>query len=311
MSLTVFVIRRLLATVLLIPAVMLVTFALLRGARGNPFQPPEGYPLLPAPSQRALEDFYRLDEPWLVEFAIYLKNVFTLDFGPSQVQRDLDVNAVMSESFPVTLELVLLAAACAIPLGIGLGMLAATNRSTPTDFAAVSVASVLLAIPVFFVAFLLSEYLVVERHLFPPGWDTWKAKILPTITLALAPTGYIARLVRGAVVEQLQEDYVRTARAKGLEWERIVWVHVLRNSLAPFVSGAAPMLALLITGAFFVEQLFRVPGVSSFFVEGARTRDYSLLLGLTVALAIVVLVANLIADVVLAAIDPRVREAKR
>src|SRR5918992_413500 len=154
MSLTVFVLRRLVATVLLVPGVMLVTFALLRGARGNPFEPPEGYPLLPAPSQRALEDYYHLDEPWLVEFAVYLKNVFTLDFGPSQVQRNLDVNAVMRESLPVTLELVLLAAACAVPLGIGLGVLAATNRSTAIDFAAVSGASVLLVIPVFFVAFL-------------------------------------------------------------------------------------------------------------------------------------------------------------
>ena len=311
MSLTVFVIRRLVATVLLVPGVMLVTFALLRGARGNPFQPPEGYPLLPAPSQRALEDYYHLEEPWFVEFAIYLKNVFTLDFGPSQVQRDLDVNAVMSESLPVTLELVLLAVACAVPLGIGLGMVAATHRSSGIDFAAVSAASILLVVPVFFVAFVLSKYLIFEWHLFPSGWEGWKAKVLPTLTLALAPTGYIARLVRAAVVEQLQEDYVRTARAKGLEWERIVWVHVLRNSLGPFVSAAAPMLALLITGAFFVEELFRVPGVSAFFVEGARTRDYSLLLGLTVALAIIVLVANLIADVVLAAVDPRVREGKR
>lgn len=290
---------------------MLVTFALLRGARGNPFEPPEGYPLLPAPTQHALEEYYHLDEPWFVEFAVYLKNVFTLNFGPSQVQRDLDVNAVMRESLPVTLELVLLAVACAVPLGIGLGVLAATKRSTAIDFAAVSAASILLVLPVFFVAFVLSEYLVFEWQLFPSGWEGWKAKVLPALTLALAPTGYIARLVRAAVVEQLQEDYVRTARAKGLEWERIVWVHILRNSLGPFVSAAAPMLALLVTGAFFVEQLFRVPGVSSFFVEGARTRDYSLLLGLTVALAVIVLVANLIADVVLAAVDPRAREAKR
>lgn len=311
MSLTVFVIRRLVATVLLVPGVMLVTFALLRGARGNPFEPPEGYPLLPAPTQHALEEYYHLDEPWFVEFAVYLKNVFTLNFGPSQVQRDLDVNAVMRESLPVTLELVLLAVACAVPLGIGLGVLAATKRSTAIDFAAVSAASILLVLPVFFVAFVLSEYLVFEWQLFPSGWEGWKAKVLPALTLALAPTGYIARLVRAAVVEQLQEDYVRTARAKGLEWERIVWVHILRNSLGPFVSAAAPMLALLVTGAFFVEQLFRVPGVSSFFVEGARTRDYSLLLGLTVALAVIVLVANLIADVVLAAVDPRAREAKR
>ena len=311
MSLTAFVVRRLLTVVVLIPAVMLVTFALMRGAGGSPFRPPEGYVVVPGPYQRILEDFYHLDEPWIVEFAIYVKNVFTLDFGPSQVQRNLDVNAVIRESFPVTLELVLLAVAIAVPVGIGLGVLAATHRGSGLDFAAVSAATLLLVVPVFFVAFVFSEYLVFEWHLFPTGWETRKAKVLPALTLALAPTGYIARLVRGSVVEQLQEDYVRTARAKGLRPPRVVLVHVLRNSLAPFVAAAAPMLALLVSGAFFVEQLFRVPGVSSFFVEGARTRDYSLLLGLTVVLAILVLVANLIADVILAAVDPRVRETKR
>lgn len=311
MTLAVFVLRRLLAVVVLVPAVMLVTFALMRGAGGSPFRPPEGYVVVPGPYQRILEDFYHLDEPWLVEFAIYVKNVFTFNFGPSQVQRSLDIDAVIRSSFPITLELVFLAVACAIPLGVGLGVLAAAHRSSGIDFATTSAASVLLVVPVFFVAFLLSDYFVFEWHLFPPGWGSWKARVLPSLTLALAPTGYIARLVRGAVVEQLQEDYVRTARAKGLEWRRILWVHVLRNSLVPFLAAAVPMLALLITGAFFVERLFLVPGVSAFFVEAALTRDYPLLMALTVVLAIVVLLANLVADVALAVLDPRIREAAR
>jgi ABC-type dipeptide/oligopeptide/nickel transport system permease component len=135
--------------------------------------------------------------------------------------------------------------------------------------------------------------------------------VLPTLTLALAPTGYIARLIRVAVVETLQEDYVRTAHAKGLLEHRIIWVHVLRNSLVPFLSSAVSMLALLVTGSFFVERSFRVPGASSAFLDAAFTRDYPLLMGLTVVLAVIVLLANLVADVLLAIVDPRVRDAMR
>jgi ABC-type dipeptide/oligopeptide/nickel transport system permease component len=227
------------------------------------------------------------------------------------VFRSLDVTDVITSSFPVTLELVLLAAAWAVPLGIGLGVLAARRPNSFVDFLATSLASVVLVVPVFFVAFALSEYVVFEWHLAQPGWDGWRTKVLPSFTLALAPIGYIARLIRAAVVETLQEDYVRTARAKGLRERRVLWLHVLRNSLVPVLSAAVSMIALLVTGAFFVEEAFRIPGVSATFVEAALTRDYPLLMGLTVALAVVVITANLLADIVLAMVDPRVLEATR
>jgi ABC-type dipeptide/oligopeptide/nickel transport system permease component len=312
-SLGVFVVRRVLWTVPLLLFVMLATYALMRGSGGDPFRPPEGWVAvtLSGPLQRQLSDFYHLSDPWLVEYAVYVKNVFTFNFGPSLVIRDLDVSDVIRQSFPVTLELVLLATAWAVPLGIGLGLLAGTRRNSVTDLITTSTATVIFVVPVFFFAFVFSKYLVREWELFPLGWDGFNSKILPSFTLALAPAGYIARLIRGAVVETLQEDYVRTARAKGLRWRRIMWGHVLRNSLVPFLSAAAPMLALLVTGAFFVEQFFAIPGLSSFFVQGAATRDYPLLMGLTVALAIVVLAANLASDILLALVDPRMREEMR
>src|SRR5919198_57504 len=173
MSLLAFAVRRLLSTLLLIPLVMLATFALLRGAGGSPFRPPEGYFVVPETYQRILSDFYHLDDPWIVQYLIYVKNVFTFSFGPSQVQRSLNVTDVIRMSFPITLQLVLLAIAWALPLGVGLGVLAATRRSSALDALTTSTASVLLVVPVFFVAFLLSTYLVFEWHLFPPGWDTW------------------------------------------------------------------------------------------------------------------------------------------
>jgi ABC-type dipeptide/oligopeptide/nickel transport system permease component len=306
-----FVVRRLLWSLPVLLLVILVTFALMRGAGGTPFQPPEGYTGVPYALEVDLRAYYNLDAPWVVEYLTYVKHIFTLDFGPSLLSRYVSVDDVMRESFPITLQLVLLAAAWAIPLGVGLGVLAAARRGTVVDFIATSTASALLVVPVFFVAYVCSTYLARDWNLVPLGWDTWQARILPSLTLALAPIGYIARLVRIGVVQTLGEDYVRTAHAKGLYPGRILWAHVVRNSLVPLLSAAMPMLALLITGALFVEQFFGVPGAATTFLDAARTRDYPLLLGLTVGLAGIVLAANLVADIVLALIDPRVREAIR
>jgi ABC-type dipeptide/oligopeptide/nickel transport system permease component len=311
MSLTVYIVRRVLWTIPVLLCVMLATFALMRGAGGSPFRPPPGYSGVPAPLQHKLSEFYHLDDPWFVEFGIYVKNVATLHFGPSMVVREEDVTDVIRLQFPITLQLVGLASLVAVPFGICLGVFAARRAGSWVDTVSTSTASLLLVVPVFFLSYVLSRYLILEWRLFPAGWDTTRSKILPTLTLSLAPTGYIARLIRAAVVETLQEDYVRTAHAKGLREQRIIWVHVLRNSLVPFLSSAVSMLALLVTGSFFVERSFGVPGASSAFLDAAFTRDYPLLMGLTVALAVVVLLANLVADVLLAIVDPRVRDAMR
>ena len=308
MSLLTFVIRRLLWLPALVLGVMLATFALLRGAGGSPFRPPPGYSGVPVAYENYLRDFYHLDDPWLVEFAYWVKNVFTFQFGPSLVQRNLQVDTIVEQRLPITLELVALAALWAVPVGVVLGVYAATHRNRVADRLATTTATVLLVVPVFFVAFVCSRYLVFEWHVVPGGWDSAEAKILPALVLGLAPAGYVARLVRASFVETMEEDYVRTARAKGLRRRRIVWAHVLRNSLGPMLAAAIPMLALLVTGAFFVEEAFRIPGASSFFVEAARTRDYPVLMNMTAALAVVVLLASLVADVLLVLLDPRIRD---
>ncbi len=308
MSLAAFVIRRVLWAIPVLLLVMLLTFALMRGAGGTPFQPPEGIPGLPAPLQRELTDYYNLDEPWFVEFATYVKNVAVLDFGPSLVNRNHSVDDAVEQGFPVTGELILLAAAWAIPVGILLGLFAAVRRGSALDHLATSGASVLLVVPIFFVTYVLARYLVYEWDAFPLGWDTWQSKVLPVFALGLAPAGYVARLTRAAAVEALQSDYVRTARAKGLRRNRVIGLHVLRNSAIPLLSATPPMLALLVTGALFVERAFRVPGVSIDFLNAARAKDYPMILGLTVALTVLVLVVNLIADVLMAILDPRMRE---
>lgn len=306
----VFALRRVLTAIPVLLLVMLGTFALIRGWGPNPFVPPEGYNAVPGPLQRKLAAFYHLHDPWLVEFGVYVKNVFTFHFGPSMVFRSLDVTDVITHGFPVTLTLVLLAAAWAVPIGIALGVLGALRRTTLTDVVTTSVASVVLVVPVFFTAFLFAKYLVADWHLFPSGWDTWRARILPSFTLALGPIGYIARLIRAAVVETLEEDYVVVARAKGLRERRVVVVHVLRNSLAPFLSAAVPMLALLIAGTLFVERFFGIPGMASYFLDGVKTGDYPVLLGVTVVTEVVVLAASLVSDLLLALADPRLRDGR-
>jgi oligopeptide transport system permease protein len=309
-SLLAYALRRLLWSAPLLLLVMLATYALMRGMGGDPFVLPEGFVGLPLPLERELREYYRIDEPWFVEFAHYLANVATFDFGPSLNRRGVTVDAVIEQSLPVTAQLVLLATLVSLPLGLGLGLLGALRQRTPTDSAATALSTTLLVVPVFFVSWVLSRYPALEWHWFPLGWDSWSARLLPVLTLALAPTGYVARLVRASVVEQLGEDWVRTARAKGLRRDRIVLVHVLRNSLVPVLSAVVPMLALLVTGAFFVEQYFGIPGASQAFLDGARVRDFPMVMGLTVVLAATVFAVNLVTDVLIAVLDPRVREAR-
>lgn len=303
---TALIVRRVLSAIPLLLLVMLVTFALLRGAGGSPFELEEGS--LPGPLQAELERFYGLEEPWFVEFGIYVKNVATLHFGPSLVSRATTVDGVIRERFPVSGQLVLLACAWAIPLGVALGTVGALRRNTWVDWVVTSVATAMLVVPVFLLAGLADTFFVREWEVAPNGWETNGAKILPSLILGLAPAGYIARLVRAAAVETLQQDFVRTARAKGLTARRVAVAHVLPSSLNPFLSAAVPTLALLVTGSFFVEQSFDIPGAAQYFVFAAKQRDYPMVMGMTVVLATVVVAANLVADLARLAIDPRLRE---
>jgi ABC-type dipeptide/oligopeptide/nickel transport system permease component len=310
-----FVVRRLLTTVVLVLLTMLVTFALMRGMGGTPFStvltPHTGVPL---PVELELREFYKLDEPWFVEYLNYVRHVFTLEFGPSLIPppafgaKRTSVDEVMRENFPVTLQLAGLASIWAILLGIPLGLIAALRRRSWLDYIASSLSTGLLVVPIFLFTTLFARHLINGTDLFSPGWDDWHTRLLASFTLALAPIGYIARLIRAATVETLQEDYVRAARSKGLRAKRIVFVHVLRNSLTPFLAAAAPTLALLVTGAFFVEAAFGIPGAAQQLVQSAERRDYPMLMGLTVAVVIVVALVNLAADVVAAVLDPRIRE---
>jgi ABC-type dipeptide/oligopeptide/nickel transport system permease component len=304
-----YIIRRLIWTVPVILLVILLTFLLMRQIEGNPFRKSER--AVPAAVQANLERKFKLDKPWYVQYVHYVKGVATLDFGPSLVLRDRSVNDIVKEQFPRSIELGLCAFGWAVLLGVPAGVVAALRPNSRFDYGAMLFSNVGFALPNFLVATLLIYYVSLKWGILPTsGWVSWKHKLLPSLTLGLVPMAYFARLVRGTMLETLQQDYVRTARAKGLRWRRVVGVHVLRNSLIPVVTAGAPLLGYIITGSFIVENIFAVPGIGRYYVTAISARDYSVVMGLTVLLSIIVICANLLVDILYGILDPRTREAR-
>ena len=307
-----FALRRIIWTIPVILLVILLTFLLMRQIEGNPFRTSER--AIPASIERNLERKYGLDQPWYMQYAKYVEGVFTFDLGPSLVLRNRDVNDIVRAHFPVSLELGGLAMVFALGFGVPIGLIAALKANSSVDYGAMFLSNVGFAIPSFLISTLLIYFFALrwgDVFGFPTsGWTDWRSKVLPVVALGLAPMAYFARLTRGMVLETLQQDYVRTARAKGLRWRRVVGVHVLRNSLIPVVTAAGPILGFLITGSFIVEQIFAIPGIGRYYVTAVSARDYSVVMGLTVLLAMVVIVANLVVDLLYGVLDPRTREAR-
>jgi oligopeptide transport system permease protein len=299
-------------TIPVILLVILMTFLLMRQIEGNPFRTSER--AIPQSIQANLEAKYGLDDPWWKQYVRYVRGVATFDLGPSLVLRNRDVNDIVREHFPPSLELGALAMLFALVFGIPLGLLAALRANKWPDYSAMVVANVGFAVPSFLVATLLIYFFAVRwGDVFDvptSGWDSWQSKVLPTIALGLGPMAYFARLTRGSVLETLQQDYIRTARAKGLRRRRIVVVHTLRNSLIPVVTAAGPILGFLITGSFVIEQIFAIPGIGRYYVTAVTGRDYSVVMGLTVLLAMIVIIANMVVDILYGVLDPRTREAR-
>jgi ABC-type dipeptide/oligopeptide/nickel transport system permease component len=311
-----FIIRRVAWTIPVILLVILMTFVMMRQIKGNPFQVTERP--VPPSIQRNLERKFNLDKPWYMQYLYYVKGVFTFDLGPSLVQRNRTVNDVIKDQFPVSLRLGAFAMLFAIVLGIPLGIIAALKQNSMTDYAAMAVVNAGYALPNFLVATLLIYFFAVKwRHETPfptNGWDNswrgWETWVLPTIALGHAPMTILARIVRGSMLETLQQDYIRTAKAKGLRWRRVVGLHVLRNSLIPAVTAAGPLLGYLITGSFIVEFIFGIPGIGRYFVQSVTGRDYSVTMGITVMLSVIIIVANLVVDILYGYLDPRTRDVR-
>ncbi|MBW3592696.1 MAG: ABC transporter permease [Actinobacteria bacterium] len=310
-----FVIRRVIWTIPVILLVILLIFVLMRQIEGNPFRKSER--AVPEAVQANLERKFNLDKPWYMQYAYYVKDVFTFNLGPSLVLRDRTVNEIIEQHFPVSVKLGLMAFAWALLIGIPTGALAALRPNSIFDYAAMFFSNIGFALPNFLVATLLIYYVALQAGLVPTnGWprDFWDFTdprlLLPTIALGLTPMAFFARLTRGTMLETLQQDYVRTAKAKGLRWRRVVGLHVLRNSLIPVVTATIPLLGLILTGTFVIELIFSIPGIGRYFVTAVGARDYSVVMGITVLTSVVVILGNLIVDILYGFLDPRTREAR-
>jgi len=306
---TAFIIRRLLWTIPVLLLVIFLTFMLMKQIEGNPFRK-SSRAVTPA-MQANLERKFHLDDPWYTQYAYYVKGVFTLDLGPSLVVRNRTVNEIIREHAPKSIELGVLAFVWAIVLGIPAGIFAALKHNTVIDYGLMFFSNVGFAVPSFLVATLLIYFVALKWGVLPTnGWETWQHKVLPSFALGLFPMAYFARLVRGSMLETFQQDYVRTAKAKGLRWRRVVGVHVLRNSLIPAVTATAPLLGYIITGSFVIEVIFSIPGIGRYFVTAVESRDYSVVMGITVLTSVVIVLANLLVDILYGVLDPRTREAR-
>ena len=310
-----YILRRVIWTIPVILLVILLIFSLMKQIGGNPFRQTER--AVPEAIQRNLEQKFNLDKPWYSQYAYYVKDVFTYDLGPSMRLRNRTVNEIVSEHFPVSLKLALLAVAWGLVIGLPAGIMSALRPNSIFDYLGQFFSNVGFALPNFFVATLLIYYLAVKNNLVPTnGWPTdfWdfndKRIILPSFSLGLFFMAFVARLIRGTMLETMQQDYVRTAKAKGLRWRRVVMRHVLRNSLIPVVTAVGPLIGLVITGTFVIEFIFSIPGIGRYFVTAVGARDFSVVMGITVLAALVVILANLVVDILYGFLDPRTREAR-
>ena len=304
-----FIVRRVFWTIPVILVVIFLTFLMMRQIEGSPFRKSER--AVPEAVQANLERKFNLDRPWYVQYAFYVKGVFTLDFGPSLVLRGRDVNDIIKEHFPKSIELGFYAFVFAIFVGVPLGIAAALKHNTWVDYSAMFFSNIFHAVPSFLLATLLIYFIALKWGALPTsGWTSWEHKILPSIALGFAPMALFARLVRGTMLETLQQDYVRTARAKGLRYRRVVGLHVLRNSLIPVITAAGPLLGYIITGSFVIELIFNIPGIGGYYVTAVSARDYSVVMGLTVLLSGLIIIANLVVDILYGLLDPRTRDAR-
>ena len=283
-----------------------ITFFLVRLLPGNPFL---GERKLPEHIMAQLNSLYGLDESALVQYWNYWKGILLSgDFGPSLVREGVQVADSIAQAFPVSLWLGVLGMGIAIVLGIPAGMLAAYWRNRWPDALFMLLAMAGICIPAFVIAPLFG--LTLGLHvpgLSVAGWDDPLCAVLPALTLGLINAAYIARLTRGGMVEVLSADFIRTARAKGVRAGRLLFVHALRSGLLPAVSYLGPAFAALITGSFVVETCFQVPGMGLHFVNATTDRDYFLIQGLVFCYGVLIVIANLVVDLVLVALNPRLR----
>ena len=305
-----YILKRLLAGLISVFMLVTITFFLMHSIPGGPFDPAEERKLTPEVVEQ-INKAYGLNDPTYVQYFRYLGNVLRGNLGVSYKTQDTSVNDIIARGFPVSARVGAIAILAALMVGLPLGIAAALRRGKATDRAATVLATIGIAVPSFIMMTLMMFLFVYTLHLLPAyGLNSPQSYILPVVGLSLSPMSYIARLIRSSMLDSLGQDYIRTARAKGVSEFSIVAKHAMRNAIIPVVTYLGPLVAELLTGSFVAENLFSIPGIGRDYVNSISSRDYSLILGLTMFLGIFVVIANLVVDVLYVVIDPRVKFEK-
>ena len=299
-----YAVKRIAMGILSIFIVATLTFFLMNMVPGDPFVAEKS---ISAEAQAALAAKYGLDKPILQRYATYMTDFLKGDMGVSLRQRGRTVSEIIFSKFPVSARLAGIAVLLALLLGIPLGCLSAYNRGKAPDNIIIVLATCGIAIPSFISSVLLLYFLGSKLGIFPTvGLSTAAHYVMPVTALAIYPTAYITRLMRSSLLDVMGQDYIRTAKAKGLSNFKTIFKHALRNAVLPVVTYVGPMLAGLMTGSFVVEKIFTVPGLGGQFVSSIVTRDYTMVMGTTIILATLVIAANVIVDILYKVIDPRI-----
>ncbi len=299
---------RLLGAIPTLLLVVVLAFLLMRAAPGGPF---DAERVLPPEIAANIERAYHLDEPLPKQLARYLAGLARGDLGPSYRYRDHTVSELIATAFPLSLKLGALAMLLAVAVGVSTGVIAALARNSLLDRSVMAFAMTGISVPVFVIAPVLVLLFAVKLNWLPAGWSGsggGARMLLPVVALALPQIAYIARLTRASMIDVLGSDFIRTARAQGLGRYAVVRYHALKPAMLPVLSYLGPAIAAVLTGSVVIEEVFGIPGLGQFFVRGALNRDYTLVLGIVIFYAMLIVFLNLVVDILYGFIDPRVRQ---
>lgn len=298
-----YVVKRVLLAVLTVLVISMITFFAMNAIPGGPFNKEKA---VNAATMAALQERYNLDKPVPVQYVLYMKNLLRGELGVS-LKNGREISAIIGESFPLSAQLGICAAALAIFFGIILGSVAALMRNKLPDRLIVFFTTLITAMPSFVIATVLLYFFCMKLGWFPAFTAGSNNMVLPVIALMFSPMAYITRLTKTSMLDALNQDYIRTARAKGVPQLKVIFLHGLRNALIPVITYVGPMIAGILTGSMVVETIFNIGGLGSKFVAGITNRDYTLIMATTIFLATIMVIANLITDIVYKLVDPRIK----
>ena len=300
-----YIIKRIFNAFIVLWIVITITFFLMHAIPGGPFTAEKS---LPPYVLHSIEERYKLNDPLYKQYGDYLCNLVQGDLGPSFKYPGRSVNDIIKDCFPVSFKLGIEAILIAIIIGIPAGILAGVKKDKWQDRAVNFFTTLGVAVPSFVVAALLIYVLSTKLHLLPAAmWNGWRYEIMPALALSGMPMSFIARLTRSSMLDILSQDYIKTARAKGLSWSKVLIKHALPNSLIPVVTYLGPMTASILTGSFVIETIFAIPGLGQYFVTSIYNRDYTVILGVTIFYSVIVIVLNMVVDLLYPLLDPRIK----